>query len=482
MSDDVRLPPNSLETEQALIGALLIRSDMLPQVASILDAGDFYRKHHSAIWEAMVELADKGAPVDILTVSRQLNDADQRDYIIGLSCETYNPSSAIHYAQEIRKSSRARQLQKTLGALHEKLYSGDVDEVLTEAEQIMRRLAKPPADESVDAGDIIADVLEDLTWRCSHPGVLFGIPSGYRELDSITGGFDPGSLIVLGGRTGTGKTTIAVDMVRNILTHYNLDAAYFSLEMAKQEIMAKLVLNQAQVSAEAARWGHLDDADWQKLTLAQKDFSTSGKFHLFDRDCLTVPSIRRKLLALPELPSIAIIDHLHIMHGVSGTTDRIRELGEITMDLKNLAKEIGIPIIALCQLSRAILARNKEDKRPNMSDLRASGEIEENCDQIIFIHRPGLYNEEADQSDVELIVAKMRQAAGDRRIATLAAVPSYGRFRSRDALGPMDFILKKSTYTESSMNDTVVAQVNAQDTTPDIFTMYETSINNGVSV
>jgi len=445
VDNDDFLPPNNIEAEQAILGALLSTPELYANASASLLPEDFYRVSHSIIWQSIDALHKDGIPADSVTLSSYLKDRDQleqvggRMYLVDLGINWGGAANVLAYVKELKKLTRARKALRLVHQLQRDLVqkTSQVDLVISDAREAFEGLAAQDLEAKPLAAQMSLDVFDDIEFRCQHPGKMFGIPSGFLPLDKIIPGYVAGRLTVVGGRSGMGKTTFMVDSIKHILTHYQLPVAMFSLEMSGPEITEKLLCNLAMVDQEHSQRGLLETNDWCRIANAMETLSTAAPFYVYDlsHKVNTVDGIRARLSALKaegNLPALAVVDHLQIMATETEERNRVVQLGQITQGLKKLAVDFDIAVVALCQLSRGLLTR--ANKQPNMGDLRESGDIEQNSDLVFFVHRPEMLEDKPEQSerrgDVEMIVGKNR--FGKTGLAPLKFRGSTGTFHHFD--------------------------------------------------
>ncbi|MCD6310504.1 MAG: replicative DNA helicase, partial [Candidatus Eremiobacteraeota bacterium] len=392
-----KLPPQNIEAEMSILGACLIDQDSTHTATEILkDPSDFYRAAHQEIYSAMLVLYEKGEGIDLVTLSNELkkrgklDDVGGLEYLQNLMDMVPAVGNVEYYANIVRDKAILRRLIhagtgiQAMGFKEEE----DVVHLLDQAENLVYSISqRRERQDFIPIKPILTstlDKLEDLYNRKAH---VTGIPTGYYDLDKLTAGFQRSNMIVVAARPGVGKTSFCINIARHVAVEERLPVALFSLEMSKEEIGERILCSEARINAMKARTGHLSDNDWPKITRAM---STLGDIPLYidDTGSLTVLEIRSKARRLKSKHGLEmiIVDYLQLIRGTTRTESRTQEISEISRQIKALAKELDIPVIAVSQLSREVEKRT--DKRPQLSDLRESGAIEQEADLVLFIYRP----------------------------------------------------------------------------------------------
>lgn len=412
-----RLPPQSLEAEQAVLGALLVSGDGISRVVDILDPEYFYRKAHQVVYAAMLDLYEDNEPIDIVTVSQFLKDEDKLDqvggkqYITDLSLSVATTANLEYYGKVVQEKALLRQLIKAgteiVGSCYEET---DAESALDKAEHMIFTLAqKREMQQLVHVKNIVEESFARIEQRYENRDALAGTPSGFYDLDAMTSGFQPSDLVILAARPSMGKTAFVLNIAQHAAVEENVPVAIFSLEMSKESLVMRMLCAEAQIDANRLRTGHMHTTDWTKLAAAMGRLG-EAPIYIDDSALLNSLEIRakcRRLKAENQGLGMVIIDYIQLMHGRKQTDNRVQEVSEISRSLKTLAREIDVPVIALSQLSRAVEAR--QNKRPMLSDLRESGSIEQDADLVMFIYRDEYYNPESEQrGEAEIIVAKQR--------------------------------------------------------------------------
>ena len=433
-----RVPPQNVEAEQAVLGAILIEADALTTVSELLHVDDFYRKTHQMIFEAILSVADSGEPVDLITVTAALQDANQIDevggvaYLAHLANAVPTAANVEYYAVLVREKSVLRRLINTATKIAATGYEGgtDVQEMLGEAEKRILELSQQG---SLNKGftpikDVLLGTFERIEFLFNNKGNVTGIPSGYPDLDRMTNGFNRSDLIILAARPAVGKTAFALNIAQNIAVRANETVAIFSLEMGAEQLVQRMLCAEANIDAGKMRTGFLDEDDWPKLTMAVGTLSEAPIF-VDDTPGITVQDIRAKCRRLKAEHGLGLvmIDYLQLIQGRGKGDNRQQEVSEISRTLKLIARELNVPVIALSQLSRSVESR--QDKRPMMSDLRESGSIEQDADIVSFLYRDDYYNPESEKKNiVEFIIAKQR--SGPTGTVELVFLKNFNKFVS----------------------------------------------------
>jgi replicative DNA helicase len=418
--ENLKVPPHSLEGEQAVLGGLLLSPRAFDQVADIVTEVDFYREDHRLIFRAIGQLNEKGRPCDAVTVTEWFEShglVDQVDgggYISQLAANTPSAANVRAYAEIVREKSILRQLVDVGAEITSGVFSQDgrnSRELLEEAERKVFAIA----DQDLRAGasfvsiqTAIKEAIDKLDELAKHEGDITGIPTGFKDFDEKTAGLQDSDLIIVAGRPSMGKTTLAMNIAENAAIKHEKPVAIFSMEMSAQQLVRRMFSSLGQIDQNKLRTGNLDDLDWPKLTSAM---NLLHKSHIFidETPSLSPAELRARARRLKREHDIGLIvvDYLQLM-AVPGTREnRATEIAEISRSLKAIAKELQLPVIALSQLNRAL--EQRPNKRPVMADLRESGSIEQDADLIVFIYRDEVYNEDTpEKGKAEIIIGKHR--------------------------------------------------------------------------
>ncbi|NQX61796.1 replicative DNA helicase [Paenibacillus qinlingensis] len=436
-----RVPPQNIEAEQAVLGAILINADALITAMERISSDDFYRGAHQRIFEAIVELAEDQEPVDLITLTALLQNKQQLEEIGGVTylSELANavPTAANidYYAAIVEEKSMLRRLIRTATQIVTNGYANedDVGAMLSEAEaKILEISQRRSSSGFVVIRDVLMEVFEKVESLYSNKGGSTGIPSGFLDLDKMTSGFQRSDLIILAARPSVGKTAFALNVAQNVGVRAKETVAIFSLEMGAAQLVQRMVCAEANVDANRMRTGYLEGDDWEKLTMAIGALSEANIF-IDDTPTITVADIRAKCRRLQQEKGLGmiLIDYLQLIagRGGKGGDNRQQEVSEISRTLKQIARELNVPVIALSQLSRGV--EQRQDKRPMMSDLRESGSIEQDADIVAFLYRDDYYDKESEKKNIiEIIIAKQRN--GPVGTVELAFLKQFNKFVNMD--------------------------------------------------
>ncbi|HQH27206.1 MAG TPA: replicative DNA helicase [Oligoflexia bacterium] len=413
-----RVPPHSMDSETAVLGAVLLDNEALMPVLEVLRPDDFYKKAHQLIFHAMFELSDKHQPIDVVTLSAELRAAQQIDLIGGIEYLSFlvdavpTAANTLYYARIIKEMSLRRKLIHQAGEIVEEALTprGDFDSFIDSVEQRIFKVSESRINPSfVRVGDVVKDSIKQVEQRYVNKDQLTGVPSGFYDLDGLTSGFQPADLIIIAGRPSMGKTSLALSIARHVAMDCARKVAIFSLEMSKEQIVLRFLCGEAKVSSSRVRSGKLGESDFPRLVDAASKLAQAD-IYIDDTPAISVLEMRAKARRLhKESPiSLLVVDYLQLMKGSYRSAERReQEISEISAGLKAIAKELHIPVVALSQLNRAV--ENRQDKRPLMADLRESGAIEQDADIIGFVYRDEVYHADSpDKGKAELIIAKHR--------------------------------------------------------------------------
>ena len=447
MADDsiskLRLPPHSLEAEQSLLGGLLIDNEALDKVADLVSVNDFYRQDHQIIFQHIHHLIDKSQPADIVTLGESLESNSELNTVggleyLGLLAESTPTAANIRgYAQIIRERSIMRNLVEVGTDIVDNALSPqgrDAQQLLDESESKIFQIAEAGKNDRLGFTDIkellpqVAERIDQLFQR-DNPSDVTGIPTGYKDLDMMTSGLQPGDLIIVAGRPSMGKTSLALNMCEYVSIDTGLPTAVFSMEMASTQLVSRLIGSVGKLNQHKMRTGQLDDNDWEKLSYALGQLNEAPIF-IDEGSALNPYEVRARARRLHKQCGrlgLIVIDYLQLMGSAGSTENRATEISEISRSLKALAKELNVPVVALSQLNRSV--EQRPDKRPVMSDLRESGAIEQDADVIMFIYRDEVYNPETpDKGMAEIILAKQRNGPVGR--VKLTFLGEYTKFEN----------------------------------------------------
>ena len=432
-----KVPPQNLEAEASVLGGILLENDAINRVLEILSPADFYRESHRKMFRAMIELSDRNEPVDIITLSDLLKARGDLEavggaaYLTSLNELVPTAANIAYYARIVREKAILRHLINAATEIATRGFEdqGNVDEFLDAAEKVIFDIAEKRIQSSfVAVGDMIKDTLKTVEKLYERKELVTGVPTGFKDFDKLTAGLQPSDLIVVAGRPSMGKTAFCL----NVATHAALNAgtgvALFSLEMAREQLVLRMLCSEARVDNSKVRAGYLGERDFPKLANA------AGRLHealiyIDDTPAISVLELRAKARRLirdrEKKVGLVVVDYLQLMRGMGTAPNREQEISEISRSLKALAKELRVPVIGISQLNRRV--EDRGDKRPMMADLRESGAIDQDADVIAFVYRDEVYNPKSqDKGTAEIIVAKQRN--GPIGTVRLAFLNEFTRF------------------------------------------------------
>ena len=435
-----RIPPHNQEAEQSVIGAIFLEPQALITAAEILQFEDFYRVAHQKIFQTMNRLSDQGKPIDVITVTEELASKKELEDVGGLSYLTEIANSVptaaniAHYARIVEEKALLRRLIRVATNIVEDGFTreDEVEALLSEAEKKMMEVSnRKNAGDFRHIKDVLVQTYDNIELLHSRKGDITGVPTGFRDLDRITAGFQRNDLIIVAARPSVGKTAFALNVAQNVATKTEENVAIFSLEMGAEQLVMRMLCAEGNIDAQVLRTGALTAEDWRKLTMAMGSLSNAGIF-IDDTPGIRINEIRSKCRRLKQEYGLGmiLIDYLQLIVGSgNGKENRQQEVSEISRSLKALARELQVPVIALSQLSRGV--EQRQDKRPMMSDLRESGSIEQDADIVSFLYREDYYDKETEnQNMIEIIIAKQRN--GPTGTVTLAFVKEFNKFVNID--------------------------------------------------
>lgn len=441
--DGGRIPPQDVVAEKSLLGAILISDKILPEILTIIRPKDFYEERHQIIFEAMMSLYDQHRPVDLLTLTSELKSTKKlkeiggAPYLTELSNFVPAASHAKAYAEIIEKASTRRRLIKAGTEIANKAFEDDADvqSLIGSAEKELFEVSdKVVKSDYVAMDELLADAFDRIEELQKNKGALRGLKTGFRDLDKKTAGFQKGDLIIIGARPAMGKTTFAQNLTYNIASMNKKGVLFFSMEMAANEIVDRMISDVSGVDNWKMRTGNLSEEEFQKIGEALGEMDELP-IYIDDTSSMTIMDLRNKARrAMHDHDiGIVIVDYLQLIQGSDRYKgNRVQEVTEISRGLKILARELEIPVVALAQLSRSVTGR--DDPRPVLSDLRESGSIEQDADLVMFLHRPDYYRQNDDNYEethiTELLVAKHRHGAVGK--IELYFHPELLRFMSLD--------------------------------------------------
>ena len=430
------VPPQNLDAEESVLGAMMLSPGAIGAVSEVLDASDFYRESHAKVYRCALSLYARGEPVDAITLVDELEErgelegAGGRSRIHELAALVPATSNAGHYAKIVREMATLRGLIRAGGEVARLGWDrpGDASDLVDQAEQIVFELSQSRiSTEFSHIEALLKESFERITALYEAGEDITGVPSGFRDIDRMTGGFQPGNLIIVAARPSMGKSALGLGIAANLGVRHQVPVALFTLEMSKSEVTQRLMCSEAKVESNRLRTGKLAVDDWPRLTAACDKLAKSP-IYVDDMGSITMMEIRAKARRLktqePTL-GLIIVDYLQLMTSGASVENRVQEVSQISRQLKVLARDLDTPVLAMSQLSRAVEQRH--DKRPILSDLRESGAIEQDADLVFFIYRDEYYNEESEQQGLaEVICAKHRN--GPTGAEKLSFMKRYAKF------------------------------------------------------
>ena len=430
-------PPHSLEAEQSVLGAILLSERVMYTlvIEESLKGDDFYRDRHRLIYEAMLDLYNESEPIDVITVSDKLESRGQLDQVGGraaidsLAASVPAAGNARHYARIVRERALVRKLLTTTYEIQASVreQTGDPRQLVEQAERAMLEVAHDDSQKDFRSiEEILHDELDKLHRLSLEGTALTGTPSGFKDLDEMTGGFQPGNLVIIAARPSMGKSALVTNMAENAAIEHNRPVALFSLEMSETELAQRFVASQARIKGEELRKGRVAEHKWPKIMEASSRLAKAPLF-IDDSSDVGLLEIRAKARRLNQQHGLGliIIDYLQLMRPDGRVENRVEQIGQMSRGLKMLARELKCPVIALSQLNRSVESRT--DKRPVLSDLRESGSIEQDADLVAFIYRDEYYDRESEHpGEADLIIAKHRNGATGE--VTLTFQKEYPKF------------------------------------------------------
>lgn len=439
------LPPQNLEAEESILSAVLIDNDTLLDVLEVLTPEDFYKSAHQKIFAAVAQLFSRSEPVDLVTLSNilraqnRLEEIGGATYLARLVDTVPLAVNAQHYAKIVHDKACLRRLIEKSNKIARRCFedSDDVDNIIDFAESSIFEISENKIKPSFyHIGKIIEGNIDALEERQGSKALVTGVATGFTKIDELTAGFQQSDLIILAGRPGMGKTALALNIAKHAAVDNNVPVALFSLEMSKEQLSMRMLSSEAQIDSSKMRRGFISQNDWMKITDAAGVLSEAPIF-IDDSPNITALEIRTKSrrLKMDQNIGMVIVDYIQLMKGPASAERRDLEISEISRSLKALAKELSLPVVALSQLNRELEKRS--DKRPQLSDLRESGALEQDADVVAFIYRDELYNKDENnpkKGTAEIIIAKQRN--GPTGFAPLKFWDTYTRFGN---LSPQDY-------------------------------------------
>jgi replicative DNA helicase len=437
----LRVPPHSLQAEQAVLGGLMLDNQCWDTVADKVAPEDFYRKDHRLIFESIADLAKKDQPFDVVTISEILGQAGELEQVGGLAYlgalakDTPSAANIVSYASIVRQRSVRRQLIHIGNEISDSGFDTegrDINELLDEAESKVFKIAEQGAKgqkgfESIK--DLLSVAVDKITELHENQEAITGVSTGFTDLDEMTSGLQPADLIIVAGRPSMGKTSFAMNLAENVGIQSGLPIAVFSMEMPGDALAMRMMSSLGRIDQHKVRTGQLDDDEWPRMQ-SSINLLAEAKIFIDDTPALSPMEVRaraRRLMKEHGQLGLIVLDYLQLMQSPSKSESRVAEISDISRSLKALAKELDVPVIALSQLNRNL--EQRPNKRPVMSDLRESGSIEQDADVIIFIYRDEVYNEDSEAKGVaEIIIGKQRN--GPIGTCRLTFLGQYTRFEN----------------------------------------------------
>ena len=430
-----RVLPHSVEAEQSVIGSMLMDREAIMTASEIIDSEDFYQHQYGVLFEAILELYNDGKPADLITLQDRLREKDVPPEISSLEFardllnSVPTSTNVRYYAQIVQEKSMLRKLIKVNEEIANTCYLAKerVDDIMEDTEKkIFNLLQKRTSGDFVPIKDVVLNALDKIELASKNKGSVTGIPTGFVDLDYKTSGMQPSDLVLIAARPSMGKTAFVLNIAQHMAFKNDVTVAIFSLEMSKEQLVNRLFSLESKVDSQSIRTGNLSDEDWAKLI---EGAGIIGRSNLIidDTPGISVGELRSKCrkYKLEHNLGIIIIDYLQLMTGSKKSDSRQQEISDISRSLKEVARELNVPVIALSQLSRAV--EQRPDHRPMLSDLRESGAIEQDADVVMFIYRDDYYNKDSEKKNIaEIIIAKQRN--GPIGTVELVWLPNYTKF------------------------------------------------------
>ena len=430
-----RTPPQDVAAEQSVLGGMLLSKDAIADVVEVLRGHDFYRPAHELVYEAVIDLYGRGEPADAVTVSAELQKRGElgrvggAPYLHTLISSVPTAANAGYYARIVRETAILRRLVEAGTKIVQMGYTGDgdADDIVDAAQaEVYSVTDRRTSEDYVPLSAVMEGTLDEIEAIGSRGGEMVGVPTGFADFDELTNGLHPGQMIVVAARPAVGKSTLGLDIARAAAIKHSMATCIFSLEMGRNEITMRLLSAEARVPLHHMRTGKLTDEDWTRLARRMGEVSNAPLF-IDDSPNMSMMEIRAKCRRLKQRNDLklVIIDYLQLMSSGKRVESRQQEVSEFSRAIKLLAKELEIPVIAISQLNRG--SEQRTDKKPQMSDLRESGSIEQDADMVVLLHREELYERESPRAgEADFIVAKHRN--GPTATITVAFQGHYSRF------------------------------------------------------
>ncbi len=466
-----KLPPQALDLEESVLGALMLEKDALTDVIDILKPENFYKDANKEIYKSIIDLFNESEPVDLLTVTSQLKKNGKLEYVGGsyyvtqLTTRVNSASNIEYHARIILEQSIKRQLIEVSGEVQKDAYEDttDVFDLLDNTEQSLFDISESHIRKNYSqVKGLMKEAIDELQAKKTRKDGITGVPSGFIDLDNITSGWQPSDLVIIAGRPSMGKTALVLSMMRNASIDHEMPIALFSLEMSSLQIVNRLISSEAELDSDKIKKGNLKDYEWQQL-LHKTDQLNNAKIFIDDTPALTILELRAKSRRLKSQHNIQciIVDYLQLMSGEYGKSsgNREQEIASISRSLKAIAKELNVPVLALSQLSRAVETRGG-DKRPVLSDLRESGSIEQDADMVLFIYRADRYDITEDEDGnltagvAEVLLRKNRNGpTGKVKLKFIERYAKFADLSSNDGMTTKKYQSKANNNFDSQKND-----------------------------
>ncbi|HCU2820516.1 TPA: replicative DNA helicase [Clostridioides difficile] len=436
MEDMTRIPPHSVESEQSILGSILLDKDAIITVTETIKPDDFYKEAHKIIYECMITLSNKGEPIDLITLTEELrkqghlNDIGGISYITSLSTIVPTTSNVKYYADIVKEKSVLRKLIKASNEIINLGYSGatKIEDVLEQAEKSIFDISQEKtSDDFKSINLVLMDAYDMIEKLYTNKSDVTGITTGFKDLNKKINGLQRTDLILIAARPAMGKTAFSLNLVQNAALKGDASVAVFSLEMSKEQLVQRMLSSQSSVELKKIKTGTLNDNDWPRIIDAMAVLS-GAKIHIDDTPGIKISELRSKCrkLKIEKGLDLVLIDYLQLMEGEGNNESRQQEISKISRSLKILAKELNCPVVALSQLSRA--PEQRADHRPMLSDLRESGAIEQDADIVMFLYRDEYYHADSESKNIgEVIIAKNRHGeTGSVELVWLGEVQRFG--------------------------------------------------------
>lgn len=436
MEDMTRIPPHSVESEQSILGSILLDKDAIITVTETIKPDDFYKEAHKIIYECMITLSNKGEPIDLITLTEELrkqghlNDIGGISYITSLSTIVPTTSNVKYYADIVKEKSVLRKLIKASNEIINLGYSGatKIEDVLEQAEKSIFDISQEKtSDDFKSINLVLMDAYDMIEKLYTNKSDVTGITTGFKDLNKKINGLQRTDLILIAARPAMGKTAFSLNLVQNAALKGDASVAVFSLEMSKEQLVQRMLSSQSSVELKKIKTGTLNDNDWPRIIDAMAVLS-DAKIHIDDTPGIKISELRSKCrkLKIEKGLDLVLIDYLQLMESEGNNESRQQEISKISRSLKVLAKELNCPVVALSQLSRA--PEQRADHRPMLSDLRESGAIEQDADIVMFLYRDEYYHADSESKNIgEIIIAKNRHGeTGSVELVWLGEVQRFG--------------------------------------------------------